>query len=423
MAQLKRFYRGCGCRPQAIQLSDDDKLNNLHLDENTIKRIFNGEIKDGEIPYNLYLRTAQKLTEALLKGIRGKVGAVSSGKTKLFDRLRNNIFAFSAAKSLTQLQEYKNQLTDENGEPKSYARFRQDVTKIGKEFNDVYLKIEYDSAMSMAQMSDKWQTLKQYDYLEYRTVGDSNVRKAHQMLDGIVLRSDDPLWSKIYPPNDWNCRCTVIPAPGSSTNDQDRQKAQLFAQSPALKPYFKRNVGTEQVVFNDDHPYFSRTPIDLAKNKQRQFMAEENYGMPSVETILNRKLPELNLAATEQEAYEQWLNSDKHIFTADGLEWNFNDRWEHVVSHNNEDRWKLINNTKDVLENADEVWSYREKQPDGKFKIYKRYVKYYQNQPVVFSYDIDEPEKWTMYATNVDSSGTYTNMRNYVRRGQLLFRK
>lgn len=45
---------------------------------------------------------------------------------------------------------------------------------------------------------------------EYSTVGDDRVRASHALLDNTRLRKEDPRWKRIYPPNGWNCRCTVI---------------------------------------------------------------------------------------------------------------------------------------------------------------------------------------------------------------------
>lgn len=39
---------------------------------------------------------------------------------------------------------------------------------------------------------------------------DSRTRPAHAQMHGLVYRYDDPFWSVFYPPNGFNCRCTVI---------------------------------------------------------------------------------------------------------------------------------------------------------------------------------------------------------------------
>lgn len=45
--------------------------------------------------------------------------------------------------------------------------------------------------------------------LRYKTVEDSRVREEHALLDGLVFPVDSPIWAKIYPPNDFRCRCYV----------------------------------------------------------------------------------------------------------------------------------------------------------------------------------------------------------------------
>jgi|GEM_PF-4105202 len=45
---------------------------------------------------------------------------------------------------------------------------------------------------------------------QYVTIGDDRVRPNHEALDDSRLPKDDPRWRTIFPPNGWNCRCTVV---------------------------------------------------------------------------------------------------------------------------------------------------------------------------------------------------------------------
>lgn len=64
---------------------------------------------------------------------------------------------------------------------------------------------------------------------EYVTVGDDRVRPSHAALDGLRRPKDDPIWDRIFPPNGWQCRCSVIEifkddpiaTPAGSTDPQE----------------------------------------------------------------------------------------------------------------------------------------------------------------------------------------------------------
>ncbi|MEQ5119506.1 phage head morphogenesis protein [Morganella morganii] len=48
-----------------------------------------------------------------------------------------------------------------------------------------------------------------HPYWQYIAVMDGRTRKSHAAMHGRVFRFDDPIWDKLYPPNDWGCRCRV----------------------------------------------------------------------------------------------------------------------------------------------------------------------------------------------------------------------
>jgi SPP1 gp7 family putative phage head morphogenesis protein len=416
--QLHELYNHECCSSddsEFITLADGDIFN-----EDFIYDIFKGYLKDGQIHQSYYFDVAKMFKEAMMKGLGGDSSIAY--KNTLRQHLEHNIYAFSAAKSMTVMSEMSKQLLDENGKLRSFAAFRNAVVPIDKEFNNHFLKTEYRSAVAMAQMADKWENLKGYDKLEYRTVKDNRVRESHAKLDGLVLDTNDKLWSTLWPPNDWGCRCNVVPAPGAIIDENKRKVAVSFLKSDAIKPYFKRNSGIEKTVFNDKHPYFTRLkskPFGAIKDKQ--FFAVENYNMRPAEYLVkdkNRK--PLSYETDEKTALEKFEQLKGKTKTADGNEYDLSS-WNHKANHKGQRRWEYMSHVKEVLQDADEVWS-----TEDKGKIYKRYVKYYQGKPLVFSFPIDAPENWTFYESDLEiekGKEVFLKLRANVRKGILIYRK
>lgn len=60
-----------------------------------------------------------------------------------------------------------------------------------------------------------------YPAWQFMTRNDSHVREEHAALHAKVFSKDDPIWSSIYPPLDWNCRCYVIPIAASELDQYE----------------------------------------------------------------------------------------------------------------------------------------------------------------------------------------------------------
>lgn len=75
------------------------------------------------------------------------------------------------------------------------------------------LKTIYRTNMAVAAMTGLYKELKAASdimpYWRYVTVGDGRVREEHAKIHGKILRHDDPFWDKYFPPNGYNCRCSV----------------------------------------------------------------------------------------------------------------------------------------------------------------------------------------------------------------------
>lgn len=192
-------------------------------------------------------------------------------------RLQRSDYIFSGIKTFHELNEAFPSLLDENGNRKSFERFLNDVQKIDKTYNANYLRVEYNFVAASAEMAAKWEGFMQdgdrYN-LQYRTQKDDKVRPEHAALDGVRLPPSDPFWEEFYPPNGWNCRCTVVQVRKSkypATSHAEAMRLGDEALQRDSKGIFRFNPGLEQKTVPDYNPYTIRRcrNCDIAKGTSK----------------------------------------------------------------------------------------------------------------------------------------------------------
>ena len=209
-------------------------------------------------------------------------------QTAMSDRMRQQLqqsdYIFSGIKTFHELNEAFQYLVDENGNRKPFEQFYNDVRKINSTYNKNYLRAEYNFVQSSAEMAGKWEQIEQdgdrYN-LQYRTAGDSKVRPEHAALNGVTLPPSDPFWQTYYPPNGWNCRCTVVQvrkAKYPTTPHDEAMKRGAEAMGKDTKGIFQFNAGIERKTFPDYNPYTIKRcrDCDIAKGKINLAFVPEN---------------------------------------------------------------------------------------------------------------------------------------------------
>lgn len=91
-------------------------------------------------------------------------------------------------------------------------------------------RVIYDTNLRMAHAAGKWAQIERVKnvrpYLRYIAVHDTRTRPEHVAWHGTILPVDDGWWKTHYPPNGWNCRCTV----------QSLSKRDLIAKDLNISP-------------------------------------------------------------------------------------------------------------------------------------------------------------------------------------------
>ena len=190
-------------------------------------------------------------------------------------RLSRSNYVFSGIKTFHELNEAFPSLLDENGNRKPFERFLNDVKKIDANYNSNYLRAEYNFIQASAEMAAKWEQIQQdgdrYD-LQYRTANDGKVRPEHAELHGVTLPPSDPFWAEYYPPNGWNCRCTVVQVRHgkfpTTPHDEAMERGEIALQKDT-RGMFRFNPGIERKSVPDYNPYTIKRckDCDIAKGK------------------------------------------------------------------------------------------------------------------------------------------------------------
>lgn len=194
---------------------------------------------------------------------------------KMRERLTRSNYIFSGIKTFHELNEAFPSMLDENGNKKPFERFLNDVRKINDTYNANYLHAEYNFVQASAIMAAKWEQFSEdgdrYN-LQYRTAKDDKVRPEHAALDGVTLPMSDSFWETYYPPNGWNCRCTVVQVRKQkypATEHAEAMSRGEEAMNGERYNIFRFNSGKQGKTMPDYNPYTIRrcNDCDVAKGK------------------------------------------------------------------------------------------------------------------------------------------------------------
>lgn len=192
---------------------------------------------------------------------------------KMRERLTRSNYIFSGIKTFHELNEAFPSLLDENGDRKPFERFLNDVRKIDETYNANYLHAEYNFVQASAEMAAKWEQYSEDGdryLLQYRTAHDDKVRPEHAALDRITLPMSDPFWESYYPPNGWNCRCTVVQVRRGKYEETPHNEAMSRGEevlNGEKLSIFRFNSGKQGKTIPDYNPYTIKrcNDCDVAK--------------------------------------------------------------------------------------------------------------------------------------------------------------
>jgi len=349
----------------------------------------------------------------------------------MLNRVQNNIFAFSGAKSYVEMQELRAAIYDENGNLLLPDVFRKRARNINTLYNKNYLDVERQNVMAAGTQGSRWidseETAGTHPYLEYVTKRDGHVREEHLALDGIILPIDDPFWKMYYPPNGWRCRCSTRKLTerqyehqrnreNGQNTETDSEEAQKLAGRCVAKP-FRHNVGTSEIFDRDGHPYFKANK----DAKEMQLSAVKNYGMKPVNKIYENpdnlsKYTGSVLSVDDYFNYWEQLESkyNKGIvgegFTIIDRQTNISARFDRdlMLKIADRNRYSYFDEVENIMLNSNEVWGIFKGGVRRQEEFFNVYIKYYEDCPVVLMVNNDGKVD-SMY--KIDDKSQYEDFR------------
>lgn len=229
----------------------DDSFQNL------MRFVFN---VGGVTPESLTGAEPQHFIQVHTEALAGSFSQVEMSPA-MRTQLKRSARVFSGFKTFHEMKEAMPSLIDADGNKKPFEQFLNDVQKVDEQYNVNYLRAEYNFAVQSAQMAAKWEQIEKdgnrYD-LQYRTMEDDRVRDEHAALNGITLPADDPFWEENYPPNGWNCRCTVVQVRKGKypvSDSGEAVKKGKDATGGKHREMMRFNSGKQKKVFPDYNAY------------------------------------------------------------------------------------------------------------------------------------------------------------------------
>lgn len=140
---------------------------------------------------------------------------------RLEEELKEKYFTIARLEGeaiVAKVKQYLDEALEEGITPEEFIRKSDEyMQRMGLAPADPWhLETVYRTNIQTAYHAGQWELLQSpamddmFPYLQYHAIQDRRTRPDHLAMHGQVFPKDDPIWNEWYPPNGYNCRCTVI---------------------------------------------------------------------------------------------------------------------------------------------------------------------------------------------------------------------
>lgn len=234
-----------------------------------LTRIFN--TRKADVDPDLFELTFSALNEAVDLGY----GKIEYGQPNydFAEQLKGSAALFAAKKSWHQAKQLAKLAIKENGHQRSWKEFQELAAPIVGEYNHVWLKTEFNTAIRAARSAKEWKQYEEnmhlYPNLKYLASRAANPREEHKPYYGITLPLTDDFWVRHMPPSEWNCLCGV--------EQTDDEVSDELPEGPEPAAGLDNNPGITGKLFSDSHPYnkgLTGNEKDQINEKAKNYVAK-----------------------------------------------------------------------------------------------------------------------------------------------------
>lgn len=288
-------------------------------------------------------------------------------------------------------------------------------------------KVIFETNLATARAAGRWEQIQQVKarrpWLRYVAILDTHVRPDHRRWHGTVLPVDDDWWKTHYPPNGWNCRCTVMslstrqladfgyePSKAPPPDDLVRRKNPWGGGSLALDrgidPGFNYNVGEAHVGLERAVPEgWDKTQSEWKPIEGGAYRALKPVDYGDAAPLAPRPMPSLGEAASTKEeavaAIRRELGSERAtLSTPDGAPVSIDA--EILGRHIQPRRTVWLPVLRELVENPQEAWLIFERnERTGQVALRRRHITLYEtperDQPMLMVFQVIRGlfEAWT----------------------------
>lgn len=166
-----------------------------------------------------------------------------------------------------------------DGSLRPWSEFKREALMVVGESNR-YLKTEYNTVVSGAQMSRMWQEIQRdkhiFPFVQFDVVKDGRTSDICSPLDKLIFEVDSPVLAYYFPPNHFNCRTRVrklrngVPSKNYTLPDIPTEfKNNAGMCPPAYKKLLSNDSDKKPIrkecgeIFTEENRYIKNTPTKL----------------------------------------------------------------------------------------------------------------------------------------------------------------